>query len=143
MEEDTVKLLRECNSGCKMAISSMNQVKESIQEEKLLKVIDEYDKKHRKLEDKISVLLSESKNAEKEPKKTAEVFSWVSTEMKLMMRDDSHEIAKIMMNGCNMGIQGLSRYINEYGNASQESISIAKELVKAEEDFMKELKQFL
>lgn len=126
-----------------MAISSMNQVKESIQEEKLLKVIDEYDKKHRKLEDKISILLNESENAEKEPKKMAEVYSWVSTEMKLMIRDDSHEIAKIMMNGCNMGIQSLSRYINEYGNASAESLSIAKELVKAEEEFMKELKQFL
>lgn len=143
MEEDTVKLLRECNSGCKMAISSMDQVKESIREEKLMKVIEEYDKKHRKLEDKISLLLEGSKNAEKEPKKTAEVFSWISTEMKLMMRDDSHEIAKIMMNGCNMGIQALSRYINEYKNASAESISVAKDLVKAEEDFMKELKQFL
>lgn len=143
MQEDTVKLLRECNSGCKMAINSMNQVKEYIQEEKLLKTIDEYDKKHRKLEDKISILLDESANEEKEPKKMAEVYSWVSTEMKLMIRDDSHEIAKIMMNGCNMGIQSLSRYINEYGNASAESLSIAKDLVKAEEEFMKALKQFL
>lgn len=143
MEEDTVKLLRECNSGCKMAINSMNQVKEYIQEEKLLKTIEEYDKKHRKLEDKISVLLNESANEEKEPKKMAEVYSWLSTEMKLMMRDDSHEIAKIMMNGCNMGIQSLSRYINEYENASAESLAIAKDLVKAEEEFMKALKQFL
>lgn len=143
MEEDTVKLLRECNSGCKMAINSMNQVKEYIQEEKLLKTIEEYDKKHRKLEDKISVLLNESANEEKEPKKMAEVYSWLSTEMKLMMRDDSHEIAKIMMNGCNMGIQSLSRYINEYENASAESLAIAKDLVKAEEAFMKALKQFL
>lgn len=143
MEEDTIKLLRECNSGCKMAISSMEQVKDYIQEEKLLQVIEEYDKKHRKLEDKISVLLDESKNAEKEPKKAAEIYSWISTEMKLMMRDDSHEIAKIMMNGCNMGIQALSRYINEYTNASAESISIAKDLVKAEEAFMKEMKEFL
>lgn len=143
MEEDTVKLLRECNSGCKMAINSMNQVKEYIQEEKLLKTIEEYDKKHRKLEDKISVLLNGSANEEKEPKKMAEVYSWLSTEMKLMMRDDSHEIAKIMMNGCNMGIQSLSRYINEYENASAESLAIAKDLVKEEEAFMKALKQFL
>lgn len=143
MQEDTVKLLRECNSGCKMAINSMNQVKEYIQEEKLLKTIDEYDEKHRKLEDKISILLEKSANEEKEPKKMAEVYSWVSTEMKLMFRDDSHEIAKIMMNGCNMGIQSLSRYINEYGNASAESMSVAKDLVKTEEAFMKALTQFL
>ena len=34
MNEDTRKLLEECNSGCKMALGSMKQVKEYIQDEK-------------------------------------------------------------------------------------------------------------
>ena len=60
-----------------------------------------------------------------------------------MMREDNHQAAKILMDGCNMGIQSLSEYINKYKAASKESISIAKSLIKTEEDFMCDLKKFI
>ena len=56
---------------------------------------------------------------------------------------DNNQIAKIMMNGCNMGIQSISEDINKYSNASSESVSLAKKLVKAEENFMRDLERFL
>ena len=43
MEKQTVELLKECNSGCKMGINSMNQVREYVMDEKLAKVLKEYD----------------------------------------------------------------------------------------------------
>ena len=58
----------------------------------------------------------------------ASAFSWLSTEMKMMFKDDNNQIAKIMMNGCNMGIQSISEDINKYSNASSESVSLAKSL---------------
>lgn len=67
----------------------------------------------------------------------------LSTEMKMMFKDDNNQIAKIMMNGCNMGIQSISEDINKYSNASSESVSLAKKLVKAEENFMRDLERFL
>ena len=73
----------------------------------------------------------------------ASVFSWITTEMKLMIKDDSRQIAKLMMDGCNMGIQSISEAVNENPEASGESKSAAKKLVKELEDFMKELKPFL
>lgn len=73
----------------------------------------------------------------------ASAFSWISTEMKMMFKDDNNQIAKIMMNGCNMGIQSISEDINKYSNASGESVSLAKKIVKAEENFMKDLERFL
>ena len=73
----------------------------------------------------------------------ASAFSWLSTEMKMMFKDDNTKIAKIMMNGCNMGIQSISEDINKYSNASSESVSLAKKLVKAEENFMRDLERFL
>ncbi len=73
----------------------------------------------------------------------ASAFSWLSTEMKMMFKDDNNQIAKIMMNGCNMGIQSISEDINKYSNASSESVSLAKKLVKAEENFMRDLERFL
>ena len=34
MEEQTGKLLKECSSGCKMAINSLNQVRDFVKDEK-------------------------------------------------------------------------------------------------------------
>ena len=73
----------------------------------------------------------------------AAAFSWFTTEVKMLIKDDSTQIAKIMMNGCNMGIQSISEDLNKYTEASEESKALAKKLVKEEERFMKELKEYL
>ena len=44
------KLLEECNSGCKMGINSMKQIREYIKDEKLRDLTDEYIRKHQDLE---------------------------------------------------------------------------------------------
>ena len=143
MNEDTRKLLEECNSGCKMALGSMKQVKEYIQDEKLKKIVESYKQKHEQLEIESSNLLKGAGNSEKEPGVLASMFSWFTTEMKLMIEDDGHQIAKLMMDGCNMGIQSISEYQNKYKEASKEATELAKKLVKTEENFMQEMKQFL
>ena len=143
MERDTIKLLKECDSGCKMAVDSIRQVKEYAEKESLIQVLDSYDKKHRKLRDEIATLLKEYDEDGKNPEKMASAFSWITTEMKLMIKDDSQQIAKIMMDGCNMGIQSLSEYINKYTDASRESISIARNVIKTEEAFAKDLREFM
>ena len=143
MESDTVALLKECNSGCKMALGSMKQVKEYIQDEKLKKIVESYKQKHEQLEIESSNLLKGAGNSEKEPGVMASMFSWFTTEMKLMIEDDGHQIAKLMMDGCNMGIQSISEYQNKYKEASKEATELAKKLVKTEENFMQEMKQFL
>ena len=61
----------------------------------------------------------------------------------MMMHDDDHQIAKLMMDGCNMGIQSVSEYLNKYAGASKEAVAKAKELIKIEEDFMKEMKEYV
>lgn len=143
MEEQTRKLLQECSAGCKMGINSMEQVREYISEEKLGSVLDEYLEKNRELLGETEKLLAEEGGQDKEPGAVASAFSWFSTEVKLMMKDGSSQIAKIMMDGSNMGIQSLCRYMHEYEGASKESLKLAKKLVETEEAFMKELQQFM
>jgi len=47
------------------------------------------------------------------------------------------------MDGCNMGIQGITEAQNRYKEASRESRSLAEKLVKLEEQFSKDLKVYL
>ena len=139
MNEDTAKLLKECNAGCKSATNSMEQVQPYITDEKLKSTIDEYNDKHIKIGDECHQMLNEVNEEEKDPKVMAKAYSWVSTEVKLMMNNNSHEIANIMIDGCNMGIKSVSEYINKYKAASEESVNLAKNLVKMEQEFMDDM----
>lgn len=143
MNEDTIKLLKEVNSGCKSGTNSMEQVMPVTKNEDLKAIISKYNDYHIKLGDECHVLLNEIDKDEKDPPKMAKVMSWVSTEMKLMLNDDTHKIAELMIDGCNMGIKSLSEYINKYKAATQESIAIAQRLVRLEQDFMNELLPYL
>lgn len=143
MQEDTRRLLQECNSGCKMAITSMEQIMDYVTDSGLEQVIRESKVRHEKMEAESAKLLEENGEKEKDPTMMASAFSWLTTEMKMLMKREDSEIAKIMMNGCNMGIQSIAEKMNEYQNAAQESRNLAERLVREEEDFMQRLKVYL
>jgi len=143
MDENSVKLLKECSSGCKMAVKSVAQIGQYVEGEKLKNLLDSYEQKHKELDREISGLLTRYGEEDKAPSMMAEVSSWMKGEMKMMMHNDDHQVAKLMMDGCNMGIQSVSEYVNKYSNASNESQDIAKRLIKIEEDFMVEMKEFV
>ncbi len=143
MEANTIELLKECNKGCKMAIESMTQVIDKIKSSDMKNVITHYNTRHKEIEDKSSELIKQYGESESAPGIMASTFSWISTEIKLTLENDDKKIAKIMMDGCNMGIQSVSEYINKYTKASSDSISLAKKLVKLEEDFMEDMKAYL
>lgn len=143
MDQATKNLLCECSSGCKMAVDSMNQVSRFISEEKFKKIIADCKEKHEQLDKKVSALLKEGGETGKQPGMAASAFSWMTTEIKMKLNQDDSQAAKLMMNGCNMGIQSISEIMNQNACASKESRSLAQELVKTEEDFLKELEQFL
>ncbi len=140
MNKDTVCLLKECNSGCKSATNSMEQVMPFIEDKpSLKKLIERYNEKHIAIGDECHELLNACKEDEKDPHAIAKVFSWFSTEMKLMIDNDSKKIAGLMVDGCHMGIKSLSGYLNQYTEASEESRSLTCKLIDMEKEFMDEL----
>lgn len=143
MDQATKKLLEECSSGCKMAVDSMNQVSRYVTGDQLGPVINTYKNKHELLDKKVSELLKADGETPKQPGMAASTFSWLTTEVKMKLKPDNAQISKLMMDGCNMGIQSIGEAINQNVCASEESQSLAQELVKTEEDFMKELQKFL
>lgn len=143
MNEDTIQLLEECNMGCKTATNSMEQVLPFTKDTDLKAIIEKYNDIHISIGDQCHEILNSSNEKEKDPPMTAKTFSWINTEIKLMVNDNNHKIADIMIDGCNMGIKSLSKYLNQYKAASEESINLVKNLIQIEQDFMKELLLFL
>jgi hypothetical protein len=143
MNEDTINLLKECNAGCKMAANSMEQLLPFIENEKLKSIINEYNEKHIKIGDECHQRLNEYHEEEMDPQVSAKAFAWISTKLKLLMNNHTHEIADILIDGCNMGVKSVSEYINKYKAASEESIDLAKKIVKTEQEFMNDLLGYL
>lgn len=143
MDQHTSKLMQECDAGCRMAAESIDQVMQYAKSGDLIQILEAYKKKHENLEIEIEKQLSVAGEDEKEPPKFAAAMSWISTQAKMMSGGDEKQIAKIITDGCHMGIQSICGYINEYSGASELARSLAKELVDIEDDFGKEMRAYL
>ena len=139
----TVELLKECGNGCQMAEKSVKQIREFVTDESLSRLMEAYGEKHTSLEKEIASMLGSYGSKEDTPPKMAEIGSWMSVEMGMLMHPNYQEAAKKMMDGCNMGIQSVSEYVNKYPDADEKAHELAKKLIKIEEDFMEEMKAFV
>ena len=59
------------------------------------------------------------------------------------MDDSDASIADLITDGCNMGVKSLSRYLNQYQAADEETKDIAKKLIKQEEELSIHMRSFL
>ncbi len=143
IENDTVKLLRECDSGVKMGVSSIEDVFGSIESKELKKILSECGKKHMELDREIRDALDRFGDEGKDPSAVAKAMSWFKTEMKLAVEETDQTVACLMTDGCNMGVKSLSRYLNQYAAADEDAKDIAKRLIKLEADLAKDLRPYL
>ena len=143
IEQDTVRLLRECDAGVKMGISSIEDVLDHVQADKLRKRLTNCKAEHRKLEKEIRSQLDRFHDDGKAPNPVAKSMSWMKTGMKLAMDDSDGTIADLMTDGCNMGVKSLNKYLNEYEAADEVSKDIAKRVINLEEDLAVDIRSFL
>ena len=99
MDEQTRKLLEECTSGCKMAVSSIQQILEFTQDSALQKILNKYIEQQTHLQQTAESQLSADGFEPKDPGMLASAFSWFTTEIKLGMNSDNSEIAKVLIDG--------------------------------------------
>lgn len=142
-EPDTIKLLRECDAGIKMGMASIGEVLEKTTNEKLKKLLEACKEGHEKLKEEIQNKLEQCHDTGKDPNPMAQGMSWMKTNVKLAMDESDATIADLITDGCNMGVKSLSRYLNQYQAADEETKDIAKKLIKQEEELSIHMRSFL
>ena len=140
---DTVKLLKECDAGTKMGISSIDDVLDRVCDQGLKALLQESKSHHEKLETELEEELSSYSEEEKEPNAMAKGMSWIKTNVKMGMDESDATVADLLTDGCDMGIKSLYRYLNQYKGAEQEATSIAKRLIDIEAKLETELRKYL
>ena len=143
VEQDTIRLLRECDAGVKMGISSIDDVMKYVKSERLRKDLTDNREEHCDLDKDLQELLDQYHDDGKDPNPMAKSMSWMKTNMKLVMNETDHTIADLITDGCNMGVKSLNKYLNEYKAADEKSKDICKRLINLEEDLIIQMRQFL
>ena len=143
IEQDTVKLLRECDAGVKMGTASIDDVIKYVDSDILRKYLSECKIEHEKLNREIQNELDKYKDEGKDPNPVANVMSWMKTNMKLAMKESDATIADLMTDGCNMGVKSLNMYLNKYEAADEISKDICKRLINLEEKLAIDIRGFL
>ena len=143
IEQDTIKLLRECDAGIKMGIGSIDDVLERTQSEAFHHKLESCKKEHEHLQTEFQQLLGKYHDEGKNPNPIVKGMSWVKTNMKLGMEDSDATIADLMTDGCNMGVKSLNRYLNQYKAADEVSKDITKRLINLEEQLTVDMRGFL
>ena len=143
IEQDTIKLLRECDAGVKMGISSIDDELDHVKKEDFRKKLTKCREQHEDLQIKILQELEKYQDDGKNPNPIAKGMSWMKTNMKLSMEDSDATIADLMTDGCNMGVKSLNRYLNQYEAADEVSKDMAKRLIHLEEKLAVDIRQYL
>lgn len=140
---DTVKLLKECDAGTKMAVASIDEVLDKVTDDGLKGLLQESKNHHKELEMEILEKLKEHNAEEKEPNPMAKGMSWMKTNVKMGMDNSDKTVADLITDGCNMGIKSLYKYLNQYQNADEESKKLCNKLIDIEETLRKDLRNHL
>jgi len=143
IEQDTIKLLRECDAGVKMGVSSIEDVIDYVKNENLKDKLTKCKREHDKLDKEIQSLLNNYHDDGKEPAAMAKGMSWMKTNIKLAMNESDATVADLMTDGCNMGVKSLNKYLNKYEAADEISKDITKRLINLEEKLAIDMRMYL
>jgi len=143
IEQDTIRLLRECDAGIKMGVASIDEVLDYVHEEAFRKDLTNCKNEHDKLKGEIQTCLDKFHDEGKEPNPMAKGMSWMKTNAKLVMNESDNTIADLITDGCNMGVKSLSRYLNQYKAADEKSKDITKRLIHLEEKLAADIRCYL
>ena len=143
MNNDTILLLKECDSGLKMAVSSLDEVLDVIKNQKFKEICIASKNKHKTLKKEVDQLLKENQLKEKEPSLIAKSMSWLKMNFKIQMNEDDRTIASLLFEGCSMGIETLYKYLHQYEKASSKVKKVTEDLIEIEKELSQNIQNYL
>ena len=142
-ENDTVRLLQECDSGVKMSINSLNDAAEKADNEALRKLLKDSVSEHAAIGREIQEALRKNNAEGKNPAAIAELMSKLKIGAQMLVNNGDETTAKLMYDGCSMGIEKLSEYVNMYPDAEEDAKNAADRLIRLEQRLADELRAYL
>ena len=77
VQQDTIRLMRECGSGIKMGISAIDEVRDNVCSDSFKSILCKSRDTHAKLGEELRLLLNEYGQEDKEPCPIVKGMSWL------------------------------------------------------------------
>lgn len=143
IEQDTIKLLRECDAGIQMGVNAIREVEGRARNRDLRQLLTHSKNEHQLLDERLREQLDRFQDQGKSPNPLVESMSWLKTHAKLLADPSDRTVAGLMSDGCSMGVKSLNRYLNQYRAASESSKELTKKLIQVEESLLHQLQPYL
>ena len=142
-ENDTVRLLRECDAGIKMGRAAIDKVMGHVGDERFSQILRRSMREHERLDAELKALLSQHDDDGKEPAPLAKGMSWLKTNFRLAADSSDETAADLITDGCNMGVKSLHRYLNQYTAADDAAKDLCRRLTELEEELAADIRPYL
>ena len=143
IEQDTIRLLRECDSGAKMGIDAFTNVLDRVEDTGFRDLLTQAKEDHQQLSQEVQQRLKSLGDHGKPPSSMASTMSWLKTNLELLADNSDAKIADLMTDGCNMGVKSLSKYLNQYEAADEKSKALTQKLIEMEEKLAQQIRPYL
>lgn len=143
INQDTIELLKECDSGTKMAVTAIDDVLSSVSNTELRQLLEETRTHHEKLGNDLHSLLIKNHSVEKDPSPMAKGMARIKTSVKMGLDGSDRTIADLITDGCNMGVKSLHKYLHQYKAADYSAKDICHRLIDIEKKLGTKLQDYL
>ena len=141
----TLKLLEALYKNVKMGSDSIIDIMPKVSDEELRSELTGELERYGEFSKKIETAILNMGEDAKDQGILAKIGTKMSVAMNTMMDSTTSHIAEMMIQGATMGVTDATKLLREYESTScsEEALSIARELIKYEEDTVERLKKFL
>lgn len=143
MNTDTVELLKECDAGITMGVSSIDDVLGKVEDRELMKILMESKEEHEDLKNDALLLLNRYNASGKAPNPMAKTMSKLKTNLRLTFDETDSAICELITKGCDMGIKSLRGYIGKYESADKDAKDIANKVIEIEERLSEKIEDYI
>ncbi|MCM1055804.1 MAG: hypothetical protein NC394_09830 [Bacteroides sp.] len=140
---DDLEILNCIYKNSKMAADCIDSVQDKCESRELCDYIAKQRTHYNNSCDKVARRIRELGGTPSEPPKTAQIMAEMGITMKTAADRSQNKIAKLMYDGTNMGIVDIAETVNHAAQATEKTLTEAKQLLSAEERYADGLKRFL
>ena len=145
MEEKNIdiELANKVYENVRMASYAIDCIIEKIENKKFAQLLRQQNRFYLDTVVEIEHFAKKFKFELKDVSPIAKGMSFLSIKTKTIMNNDSPKLAEMLVQGTTMGLTDTIKAMKEFKSKNEELVSIAKNIVSHEEEFVESLKTFL
>lgn len=143
MKKDDMELLREIQKNTEMGLHALEVMEGKVYDDRLSQQLIRESFKYGELHDRAKAQLLAAKQMPEPENRIARLMLSASINGSTLLNTTTSHVAELMIRGSNMGLSSLWKAMNHCGQAGEQSMELARELMDFEENNIKELRKYL